>query len=342
MSFPQKPDTVITYFVTNKGLLVSFNVSYYNHPTLSRRVNGKHLEPTFNPKWFFVEGEKEVLSYEKKQPDKTFVVRYDLNDAQMEVDGKIPASLSVEDVGEYYDESMEETVWGNYNALKGLYHAVVETLEGGWENEEFVANKVGDVIGDVSAPIDTAFRMNAGKDIKPTKISQIAHYSELDTILTPEFAIHKKPCSLTSKQTYDIVRTWIKDNIDPKQAVITSDYDFCFTVKKKVAVKPWVKTVEELKANGKSYKTPKYKKHTVTHKEVEIFEMTHGEKGYQNYTIIEGFTGESLEDLVDNMKIYLQSLIDTINEPVKECECCGGTGHLFPAVADMNLRQEVV
>jgi hypothetical protein len=60
----------------------------------------------------------------------------------------------------------------------------------------------------------------------------------LERMLTPEFALHERPCSITSKQTYDIVRYYVKENIDPKQAEVTSDYDFCFTVKKKVAIKP--------------------------------------------------------------------------------------------------------
>ena len=39
-------------------------------------------------------------------------------------------------------------------------------------------------------------------------------------------------CRLTSQESFDIIRWYIKRNIDPKAAEMTSDYDFCLTVKK--------------------------------------------------------------------------------------------------------------
>lgn len=349
MITPTKRVQKLVYYVTNKGLLVASGA--FNYGTVRSNlhmnclINDKPLTLTHTAHWYFIEGEKEILSYKEKVSDKNVLVRYQLKDADMEVEGKIPFKLSPEDVEQYWDEDDEEYVWKHFNSLQSLYEPVHEHVIGGYEFVEFEVQCLGEVQGDIDKPIETVFNVfqegswGAQKAVA-VQIDKIAHYYELDKILTPEFAIHKKPCYLTSKQTYDIIRTFVKDNIDPKQAIITSDYDFCFTVKKKVAVKPWVSSTELKKANGRSYRSPKFKSQTVDHKQVEIFEMTHEQKGYQGYTIIKGFTGQNLEDLVCAIKYYLHDLIGYINKPVAECECCKGTGHIVDKTFKMNAREE--
>jgi hypothetical protein len=118
----------------------------------------------------------------------------------------------------------------------------------------------------------------------------------------------------------------VKENINPKTAAVTSDYAFCFTVTRKIAVKPYETRVERKKANGSSYAVPKIKTYTHTHKPVELFEMTHSESNYRGYTPIKGFTGENLQDLADNIKHYLDTLMEHINTPYAECEHCSGAG----------------
>lgn len=339
----------LTYYVTNKGLLVANAAFNYgtvrSNLSVNCLINDKPLELTHANHWYFIEGESEILSYKEKKSDTNVLSHYRLKDADMEIEGKIPFSLNHEDVEEYWDEDDECSVWKNYASLRSLYEPVYTKVVGGYEEHPFEAEFKGEVVGDIDKPVETTFNVITEgiwgkKDEKPIKIESIAHYSELDMILTPEFAIHLKPCYLTSKQTYDIVRTFVKDNIDPKQVIITSDYDFCFTVKKKVAIKPWVKSTELKKANGRSYRTPKFKTQTVDHKQVEIFEMTHEQKGYQGYTIIKGFSGQSLEELVENIKLYLNDLITYINTPVVECDCCKGTGHIISNNFEMNKREE--
>lgn len=338
----------LTYYVTNKGLLVSNAAMNYGtvRSTLQTTalINDKPLTPTFSNVWYLIEGETEITSYKEKKSDHNVLSHYVLKDADMEIEGKIPFSLRPADVEQYYDEDLERDVWTNYNSLKSLYEPVFNKVLGGYEDVQFEAECKGVVEGDISKPIETTFRMLqvgwGNKEVKPVQLEKIVHYGELDQILTPEFAIHTKPCALTSQQTYDIIRTYVKDHIDPKHAIITSDYDFCFTVKKKVALKPWVKSTEVKKANGRSYRTPKFKTQTVDHNQVEVFEMTHEAKGYQGYTVIKGFVGTSLEDLVDTIKSYLQDLINYINVPVAECQHCSGTGHVVSKDFDMNKRGE--
>ena len=81
-------------------------------------------------------------------------------------------------------------------------------------------------------------------------------------MLTPEFCIHERPCKLTSKkQMYSIVRNWIKTNINPKCAEITNDYDFCFTVKRKL-YHPAVTIRTEIKSKMAVAMPPKFTSHT--------------------------------------------------------------------------------
>jgi len=338
----------LTYYKTNKGLLVANAAMNYGTVRSTLRtnalINNKPLLPTFSDVWYLVEDETEITSYKEKESDKNELSHYILEDADMEIEGKIPFRLKPEEVQQYWDEDDECNYWKNYSSIQSLYKPVYNKVVGGYEPVEFEAECKGEVQGDITQPVTTTFKIkkqDTWKDVNQVvQIDKIVHYGELDKILTPEFAIHTKPCALTAKQTYDIIRTFVKDNIDPKQAIITSDYDFCFTVKKKVALKPWVKNTEVKKANGKSYRSPKFKTQTVDHKQVELFEMCHEAKGYQSYTPIKGFSGSSLEDLVDTVKNYLQDLIDYINMPVAECQHCGGTGHVITKSFDMNKREE--
>lgn len=337
----------LTYYKTNKGLLVANAAMNYGtvRSTLQTTalVNDKPLTPTFSNVWYLIEDETEITSYKERESDVNVLSYYALKDAEMEVEGKIPLRLSADDVGEYWDSEQEEKLWKNYSSIRSLYEPKYTRVIGGYEEVEFESDCKGVVEGDITQPITTTFKVkkqDTWKDVNQVvQIDKIAHYGELDQILTPEFAIHTKPCALTSQQTYDIIRTFVKDNIDPKHAIITSDYDFCFTVKKKVALKPWVKSTEVKKANGRSYRSPKFKTQTIDHKQVEIFEMTHEAEGYQGYTPIKGFSGTSLGDLVDTVKNYLQDLIDYINMPVAECQHCSGTGHVITKNFDINKRE---
>jgi len=336
----------LTYYLCNKGLLVANAAMNYGtvRSTLQTTalINDKPLTPTFSNVWYLIEGETEITSYKEKKSDHNVLSHYVLKDVDMEIEGKIPFKLKAEDVEQYWDEDLERDVWTNYSSLKSLYEPVYNKVLGGYEPVDFEVDFKGVVEGDITQPITTTFKIkkqDTWKDVNQiVQLDKIVHYGELDQILTPEFAIHTKPCALTSQQTYDIIRTYVKDHIDPKHAIITSDYDFCFTVKKKVALKPWVKSTEIKKANGRSYRSPKFKTQTVDHKQVEVFEMTHEAKGYQGYTVIKGFVGTSLEDLVDTIKNYLQDLIEYINMPVAECQHCNGTGHVISRDFDMNKR----
>lgn len=327
----------LDYYTSDKGIFVANRTKSFGNTRMllprNSLINGKELQETHSVGWYFVEGESIVLSLEIKESDKRELVGYELTDPSLEVKDKIKPFFAKEEVNPYWCEVKEEEVWTNYDNLRVLYNPVYKIIEGVYQSHPVNAKLLGSIEGDIGKPLTTTFSIpkenSWGRDVTSVKISSIAHYSEIDQILVPDFAIHQRPCFLTSKDSYNIVRTFIKDNIDPKQAAITSDYDFCFAVKKKVAVKPWINKKEVLTSKGKSYRKPKYKQETIEHKLVEVFEMTSEENSYKGYTPIKGFKGESLEDLVENINRYLDELINFINSPVSECGHCEGTGHII-------------
>jgi hypothetical protein len=49
-------------------------------------------------------------------------------------------------------------------------------------------------------------------------------------------------------------------------------------------------------------------------------------KSYNNYPIVDPFSGKNYDDLKSNIDNFLHNLMEMINEPVVECKCCKGRG----------------
>ena len=120
--------------------------------------------------------------------------------------------------------------------------------------------------------------------------------------------------------------------------MVTSDYDFCFTVKRKITIKPITTRREIKKDNGRSYASPKFKTIIQQFKEIEIFEMTPEDKKYGGYTPIAPWHANNLREMKEQIETYLANLMEEINKPVAECECCNGTGHVVGPNIDTNAR----
>lgn len=323
----------LAVFTTSDGIFIaSQDVNYSGRNVINSKyiVNGKNLIPTHHKAWFLVKGESEIKTIEEPFPPKREPDEYVLRDSSLFVDGKIPLSIPYKDVEGYYDCD-DDWLWRKYTAIQGLYTLKYKEYEGGFRPVNFEVVNSGDVDGSVSKPLDSKFKIS-GKyqsDEVERALKDIVTYSELEQILTPEFLLHEKPCTLPSKQFFNLVRSYVKDNIDKQQARVTSDYDFCFTVRKLIAIKPYEIKREQLKANGKSYRTPKFNYSQVKNEEVTVFEMTSKSDKYNNYPVLDDMTGESLQDLYDNVKVYLEVLMEKINKPIKQCECCKGKGYMI-------------
>lgn len=151
-----------------------------------------------------------------------------------------------------------------------------------------------------------------------------ANHDTIDTIIFPNIILPARTSFLTSQQVFKVVRKHVQDNIDPKYAHITSDYDFCFCVRKKIPLCkpiPYKKDISRIGA-----RKPKYITDYRNNREIDIFEMTYSPKNYKGYTPIREIRGKNIEDLKEKIDQFLLDLMEKINEPLKDCPHCNGMG----------------
>ena len=342
----------LDYYKSDKGIYVaSHHISYLNRrDELDKhrpvKINEKLPQKTHHVSWLFVEGETELKSLSIETTGERCNYRWELRDSTPELVKKtLPKVITQEDSDEYYDDDDGYCIGGKceHSEYQNFYTRTYDTNPDYFKDQDIEITLLGDIESNwVKSPVDAKYSVwrSSYKHEGDTSldISDIASFSELSKIMTPDLLLHNQPCSLTSEQTYKIVRKYVSDNIDPKWARITSDYDFCFTVKKKIAIKPYVRVNEQTKRNGRSYRKPRLSTTKVTHKEQQIFEMTHKRANYHGYTAIAGFNGDNLQDLIDNIEQFLNELMDHINAPLSECNHCNGSGHILDDDFDKNKR----
>lgn len=158
------------------------------------------------------------------------------------------------------------------------------------------------------------------ENFQPIKEEFKIQYNLIDRLQTHPILLPTKPCSLSCEESYKIIREYVKRHINSEYATITSDYNFCFTVKKRIKLAE----TETWWVNRGTEKRPKYEQRYKKYNEIEIFNVA--PKPYNNYNVVKPFTGKNYEDLKKNINEYLSKLINFINEPAVECEYCKGTG----------------
>ena len=325
-------------YKTNLGIFLKspwggYSVGYMN----SLLINGESYEnaPLRNG-YYFLEGVQEITKVEQLHSPSPQVFYYELISSELSSDN-IPLKLSLEGIGKTkYNSDDDVYEWEHYNHIRPLYKAVYGTPEKYWKKFDLEIKCDGEYeITDWKLPevmtVRTKGLSSWDDKVVEASLASVASYYELDKILVPEFLIHKRPCFLSSQQMYKIVRQYIIDNIDRDCAIITSNYDFCFTVKRLVHTKPVVTREEILRKDGRRYATPKFKTNTVNTTRAELFEMTWagadgGARGYKGYTIIEPLKADSLQDLHDSLKAYLDELMYVINTKTEQCSHCNGHG----------------
>lgn len=244
-------------------------------------VNGTPVVNTFHRKWFQCDGKPKSLW--TKESEKRVNYRYELKDASLASDER-PAVVTPEEID---TNSGYHPEW--FDAIRPLYAYKHDT--------ETVPSER------IDCEITTIHEMD--EEIINTITYQIhgevPRSQTIHKIILPELALGNRACSLDSEQSYRIIRAYVKENIVTSRAIITSDYNFCFTVERRI---------------------PLLKNYTV--KRVTILEIA--PKHYQNYPIVEPFIGKNIEDLRQVVSNYLAELMAEINQPFVECACCGGTG----------------
>lgn len=315
----------------------SYSTEHIN--TEFEQFNGHEndIVPMWKDGWYLLKGETDLTSYQVKRSGERANFRWELIDKE-DNPLNLPDVIAQENADEIYDD-YEYHIGSKcvYSKYSSLYKRVYDTLADTWKDADCEVVQRGTLsVSDVNNFQSMKVSLHGesqcyGKNEQlNVELSNIVSYADIEEMITPPLAMHNRPCQLTSHQTYRIIRSYVKEHIDHTYGIITSDYDFCFTVKKRIPIKPYVITREITKDNGRSYKRPKFSHSDVTYKTWDLFEMTHADSRYKGYTVIRGFTGNSLADLVDNIKSFLDELMDRINAPVTECEHCGGYGHIYP------------
>jgi hypothetical protein len=314
---------------TDKGAVISDLGTHktYGDSSLIKGFlfDGKKPENTFHDLWFAVDAIP--TKCQKIIPEKTFIAGYDLKEG-FPVTDKTPKRVEAD----FFEYDHEEERTKNYE-LKGLYVADNQTIPVSYEDEELEIELLA-VIDDFDSlrgfkyQVKTTSLMN-GKNYVITE--QNLKHQLADKIFFPEPLLATRPCKLGSEDSYAIIRAYIKDNINPKMAEITSDYDFCFTVKKRISLAEPVKYTVDANFNpfSKRKKKAKYVTRFQTERQVAVYECAPfrpREGVYNGYTQCPSFEGKSYDDLQNNIAEYLQEVITEINRPLKDCPHCKGMG----------------
>ncbi|MFA7287416.1 MAG: hypothetical protein WC055_00905 [Melioribacteraceae bacterium] len=313
---------IITGVKTNNGYYISSDPNgdstYYNNALNSYFINGERPETTFHKNWVFVKEEPITLYKLVKQPRINH--RYELKSDLEFIDiSSLPKILPKSEVMEQNNDYCE---WkSEFKHLQGFYEELSDEQPDAEEQIEFTYKTILEIPDIKNLENYNNFR-----------IENIQHQL-LDKIVFPSIALPNQPCNLSSKESYEIVREYVKQNINGKYARVTSDYDFCFTVKKVVPLNDIIHNKIEIKKdNGTSYKNRKYKEKFIKDREIEVFDMTSDKDRYGKYTVLPGFEGKDHQDLKNNIDKYLSELITMINEPLKECPHCKGFGVIIEEI----------
>lgn len=319
---------------TNKGYYITDNINndgyYYTSSLQNYFINSEKPASTFKKDWFFIKDKPTIIEVMKSQPDINH--RYELIDKSLASE-KIPLVLTQKEAT-YYDED-DDLVWKEqYEHLSSLYKYKCDKQPNIKVKINFDFKIVMTLhIDEITKPISISYPVQktqwASDGTTDITNGDIQHQL-IDKIMFPSLLIHETPCKLSSEQVYKILRQYIKQHINYDVAVITSDYDFCFTVKKRIALDdPYTESKEILKSNGRSYKKPRYHKRYVSTRLVEIFEMTYSPENYEGYTPISGIVANNEEELKGKIDKLCKETIDMINEPLKDCPYCHGMGVIF-------------
>lgn len=207
-----------------------------------------------------------------------------------------------------YDDEEEEYLNGE---IKGLYEAFLEEKEPCFENIEF--------------EIATIAHKNSNWQfvVAPPNVQ---HYL-LDEITKHPAVLQDERCFLSTEESYKRIREFIKLNINPRAAYVSSDYDFHFEVSKKIKLHE----KEKYQRNVKPFaKRPKYVDDYRLDRKISVYDFIPKEETRKSYSehshVAPKFEGANYQDLETNINSYLAELIEKINEPLKDCPHCKGKG----------------
>lgn len=267
--------------------------------------DGKQAKETNKTGWFELTSLPRVI--QRKKPAVKNITHYKLKDGFVAT-AKLPQQV----VPDFFTANDEDDDCPN-SEIRGLYDEVYEEKPESLEEIEFTIEKI--------AHKDTGWKfIDAPKNVQ--------HYL-LDEITKHAAVLQDERCFLSSEESYKRIREFIKLNINPRVANVTSDYDFRLEVCKKITLHE----KEKFQKNTRPFsKRPKYVDDCRLDRKLNVYHIVPDERGLKTYSgssLAPKFEGDNYEDLENNIKTYLTELIEKINEPLKDCPCCKGRGVLL-------------
>lgn len=304
--------------------------------------DNKKAATTFDKRWVRVDCEPKIISKLVSQPDINH--RYELLDKSL-ISKTLPEFIEREKVATYNDENYC-WIWSDeMSKYQSLYKLIFDKQP----DKEIECDFELEIILGVERIVDptkmeyrvmrTQWKSDGYRNITENDII----YQLADKVILPEILLPQRSCKLSSRDTYKIVRQHIKDKINPELAKITSDYNFCFTVKRRIRLAETVHYTVDVNNTifDKRKRKPKYVKRQQTEKEKTCFEMTYSPENYRGYTPIKGFEANTQKELKEKIDNYLDGLIKFINTPMTECKQCNGNGVVLSDIKfDMNNRED--
>jgi hypothetical protein len=317
-------DAIVIYgFKVGDDYYITAQKNGYNHPDLKRYFfDGSKPRPSFDQHWSIIDKAPSVIIEKKPQPDINH--RYVLIDDTLISDAR-PEVLMRDEA--CYRASCGDWVWKEeYAQYKSLYTLISDKQPIVDEPIPFEWQELGEVEPfneptDYNYPVGKVWRSYSSKhEDDYVRRAKIQH-QDIDRAIFPSFLIHTKPCKISQKDAYAIIREHVKLNIDPKYARVSSDYDFSFQVMKKITLAKPFESTKTYKPIGKRKNITQKIMNTV--KEQPVFSMEDRKGVWLNVPEFEGKDEDELKGCID---MYLEQLMVEINEPIVECPKCCGTG----------------
>jgi hypothetical protein len=289
---------------------------YYEYHELQIKdlyFDGELPQKTFAKNWLRIKCIPQLV--ERKVSNEYINERYELKDAELKSE-KLPLVIPKEEK-DNYDASIIESLYKYANdKLPDRMEPVEVEIQTVLKMKEYTGPSVEyEAIGKWNYS-DRVYKITSA-DLK---------HPLFDQLVFPEICLANRPCSLSSKQVYDITRQYVLSRIDNSVAKITSNYDFCFDVKKLIPkVEPETVTYQNLFARTKRERS-KIRTAVHSYSEYQIFQMTWAPENYRGYTAIPAMYANNEQELKSKMNEWLETLIKIINEPLHECPNCKGTG----------------
>lgn len=304
---------------TDKGCFLSdcktengYNYDYHNSIVPDLYFDGLKAKESHCKNWYYIESFPKKI--EQMTADERVNTRYELIDKTMECE-KLPNIIKTLDS----EDNRYDLYKYKYDTKKGDFKK--------FDGETCLLLEIENYSFPPSFEYNTVQNINY-KDVLVKITNKNIKHPMLNRVIIPEIMLHNSPCKISSVDLYKIVRNHVKENIDHKMSKITSDYNFCFTVKKIVPLyKPRDFTYTNPFARTKRQRS-KIHHGIQEYKEYHIFSMTDDKQNYRGYSPIESISANNEEELKIKIDSYLEQLMETINKPLKCCEHCKGAGFL--------------